>query len=252
WPELAAIPWFPALGDGACASLGMGAVGATVGLTVGTTAAVRVLRDDPAPAVPPGLWCYRLDARRTVTGRATSNAGNVFAWLRHVLALPPADELEAQLSAMRPAAHGLTVVPRLVPERPPYGGSDGASMAGMTAATTPVEIARAWLEAAAFTMADALDAVEADAGRATEVVAGGGALHASPAWARMVADALGRPLRLAPDPETTLRGAALMALERLGVIGDAMAVATADRAGEVLQPDVEAHEVYRAARAGSR
>jgi gluconokinase len=250
WPELASIPWFPALGDGACASLGMGAVGRTVGLTVGTTAAVRVLRDDPAPVVPPGLWCYRLDARRTVMGRATSNAGNIFAWLRHVLALPPADELEAQLSAMRPAAHGMSVVPRLVPERPPRpGGPERAVMAGMTPATGPVEIARAWLEAAAFTMADALDAVEADGGRAAEVVAGGGALHASPAWARMVADALGRPLRLAPDPETTLRGAALGALERLGVIGDAMALAAADRAGVVLQPDAEAHEVYRAARA---
>jgi gluconokinase len=252
WPELASIPWFPALGDGACASLGMGAVGRTVGLTVGTTAAVRVLRDDPAPVVPPGLWCYRLDARRTVAGRATSNAGNVFAWLRHVLALPPADELEAQLSAMRPAAHGLTVVPRLVPERPPYGGSDGAVMAGMTPATGPVEIARAWLEAAAFTMAAALDAVEADAGPAAEVVAGGGALHASPAWARMVADALGRPLRLAPDPETTLRGAALIALERLGVIGNATEFAAADCEGVVLQPDFEAHEVYRAARALTR
>jgi gluconokinase len=249
WPELASIPWFPALGDGACASLGMGAVGSTVGLTVGTTAAVRVLRDDPAPVVPPGLWCYRLDARRTVRGRATSNAGNVFAWLRRVLALPPADELEAQLSAMRPAAHGMTVVPRLVPERSPYGGPEGAVMAGMTPATGPVEIARAWLEAAAFTMADALDAVEADGGRAAEVVAGGGALHASPAWARMVADALGRPLRLAPDPETTLRGAALVALERLGVIGDAMEFAAGDRAGGVLQPDAGAHEVYRAARA---
>ncbi|HVH11948.1 MAG TPA: FGGY family carbohydrate kinase, partial [Longimicrobium sp.] len=31
WPELASIPWFPALGDGACASLGSGAVGARVG-----------------------------------------------------------------------------------------------------------------------------------------------------------------------------------------------------------------------------
>ena len=76
WPELAAIPWFPALGDGACASLGMGAVGPRIGLTVGTSAAVRVLREDAEPAVPDGLWCYRLDARRTVCGRAISNGGN--------------------------------------------------------------------------------------------------------------------------------------------------------------------------------
>jgi gluconokinase len=251
WPELASVPWLPALGDGACASLGMGAVGSTVGLTVGTTAAVRVLSADAHPVVPDALWCYRLDARRTVRGRATSNAGNIFAWLRHVLVLPPGDELEAQISAMSPAAHGLTVVPRLVPERPPRpAGPEMAAVGGLTAATGPVQIARAWLEAAAFTMADALDAVEAVAGPAAEVVAGGGALHASPAWARIVADALGRPLRLAPDPETTLRGAALVALERLGAIEDALNFAAGDSAGVVLQPDPEAHRVYRTARKG--
>lgn len=218
WPELAAIPWFPALGDGACASLGMGAVGRRIGLTVGTSAAVRVLREDPQPAVPDGLWCYRLDERRTVCGRAVSNGGNGFAWLTRTLRLPPPEELEALLAAMRPGAHGLTVVPRLVAERPPrHDGPRPALIAGLTAGTGPVEIARAWLEASARAMAEAVDAVEAAFGPADEVVAGGGALQASPAWTRIIADALGRPMRLSPHHEATLRGAALLALERMGV-----------------------------------
>ncbi|HEU0302167.1 MAG TPA: FGGY family carbohydrate kinase, partial [Longimicrobium sp.] len=246
WPELARVPWFPAVGDGACASLGTGAVGRRVGLTVGTSAAVRVLRDDAEPAVPDGLWCYRLDERRTVCGRATSNGGNGYAWLRRTLRLPGPAGLEAQLAAMRPGAHGLAAVPRLVPERPPRPqGSETAVIAGLTAATGPVEIARAWLEAAAVGMAEALDAVEASFGRAEEVVAGGGALHASPAWTRIVADALGRPFRLSPHPEATLRGAALLALERIGAIGDAAAHAAADEAGERIDPDPAAHAVYR-------
>ncbi|HEX5868825.1 MAG TPA: FGGY family carbohydrate kinase [Longimicrobium sp.] len=217
WPELAAIPWFPALGDGACASLGMGAAGRRIGLTVGTSAAVRVLREDEDVVVPDGLWCYRLDERRTVCGRAMSNAGNGFAWLARTLRLPPADELEAALAAMAPGAHGLAVVPRLVAERPPRpAGPETAAIAGLTAATGPVEIARAWLEASAEAMAEGVGAVEAAFGAADEVVAGGGALHASPAWTRISADAIGRPLRLSPHHEATLRGAALLALERIG------------------------------------
>lgn len=246
WPELADVPWFPALGDGACASLGMRASGARVGMTVGTSAAVRVLRADAEPVVPPGLWCYRLDERRTVCGRALSNGGNGYDWLRRTLALPPADELESLLGAMAPAAHRLTVVPRLVAERPPEpAGPPTASLAGVTLATGPVEIARAWLEAEAFAMADALDAVEAAFGPAEEVVAGGGALHASPAWARIVADVFGRPLRLSADHETTMRGAALLALERLGALPDAAAYAPSAGEGDRLEPDATAHEIYR-------
>jgi gluconokinase len=245
WPELAGIPWFPPLGDGACASLGMGAVGRRVGLTVGTSAAVRVLREDADAAVPDGLWCYRLDARRTVCGRALSNGGAGFAWLRRTLQLPPAEELEARLMAMAPGAHGLSVIPRLLPERPPRdAGPEAASIGGMTAATGAVQIARAWLEASAVEMAGALDAVEAAFGPADEVVAGGGALNASPAWTRIIADALGRPMRLTPHDEPTLRGAALLALERIGAIDDAVALA-AD-GGERIAPDPAAHAVYRA------
>ncbi|HEX6037138.1 gluconokinase [Longimicrobium sp.] len=257
WPELATVPWLPALGDGACASLGMGAIGRRVGLTIGTSAALRVLRADAEPIVPAGLWCYRLDERRTVAGRAMSNGGSVFAWLERTLRLPPADEMERLLAALPPAAHGLTVVPRLLPERPPRPlGPETGLLSGLTQATGPVEIARAWLEAAAFAMADGLDAVEAAFGPADEVVAGGGALHASPAWARIVADALGRPLRLAPHYESTMRGAALLALERVGAIDDAVAFAARAAEAEArggdggarLEPDGAAHAVYRAAR----
>jgi gluconokinase len=222
WPELAEVPWFPALGDGACASLGSGACGARLAITVGTSAAVRALRDDAA-AVPEGLWCYRLDARRTVAGRALSNAGSAFAWLRRTLALPPADELEAALAAEPPGAHHLTVVPDLLGERPPLSGAPGASVEGLTLETTPVRIARAWMEAVAARIADAVRAVEAEVGPAAEIVAGGGALHASPTWARMIARALGRPMVLTAEAELTVRGAALVALERIGALGDAMA-----------------------------
>ena len=222
WPELAAVPWMAALGDGACASLGSGACGRRLALTVGTSAAVRVLRETAGPVVPPGLWCYRLDARRAVWGRALSNAGNVHAWLRRTLRLPEREALDAALASPEARAHGLTVHPELVGERPPLEAGPGAAVAGLTLATTPEQIARAWLEAAAERIGEAVRATEAVFGEAEEIVAGGGALHASPAWARMIARTVGRPMWLAADAEVTARGAALLALERIGALEDAL------------------------------
>ena len=219
WPELARVPWFPALGDGACATIGSGADRAgTLALTVGTSAAVRVLREGAVERVPDGLWLYRLDARRTVAGRALSNAGNGFDWLRRTLRLPRADRLEALLAAMEDGPPPRPrVVPALVGERPPLSErAEVAAMAGMTMDTSPVELWRAWMEAVAARIADAVAAVEAEYGRADEVVASGGALHASAAFRRAVERALGRPLALRGHADETARGAALVALERLG------------------------------------
>jgi gluconokinase len=221
WPELARVPWFPALGDGACATLGSGAgrPGA-IALTVGTSAAVRVLREGAVERVPEGLWMYRVDARRTVAGRALSNAGNGFDWLRRTLRLPRGERLEARLAAMDDdPPPPLDVIPALVGERPPLSERhEVAAIGGMTMATSPVELWRAWTDAVAARVVDAVAAVEAEYGRADEIVASGGALHASAAFRRALERALGRPLAVRADGagDETARGAALIALERLG------------------------------------
>ena len=50
WPELRGKPFYLAVGDGAAVNVGAGCVGPDrVALTVGTTGAMRVLLDDPAP-----------------------------------------------------------------------------------------------------------------------------------------------------------------------------------------------------------
>ena len=59
---------------------------ARVALNVGTSAALRIVTDAPAPP-PRGLWRYRLDRRRAMLGGATSEGGNVYAWCRAVLRL---------------------------------------------------------------------------------------------------------------------------------------------------------------------
>jgi len=112
WAELADVPWFPAIGDGAAASIGSGCSGPTrAALTVGTTGALRITLPNVAQ-VPAGLWCYRIDRHRALLGGATSEGGNVIAWLRDTLRIDEdPDVLDRAMSALPPDGHGLTILP---------------------------------------------------------------------------------------------------------------------------------------------
>lgn len=247
WPELREIPWLPPLGDGACANLGSGAVGsARMALTVGTSAAVRVLWEADSLQIPTDLWAYRLDRRRWVVGGALSNGGNVFAHLQRTLSLPAPERQEQLLGTLRPDGHGLTVLPFVAGERSPgWRPHARAAVVGTTQGTTSLHLLQASLEAVAYRIGRVYHLLRRFAGEPDEIIAGGGALEASAYWTQLLSDALGRPLTLSAERETGLRGAALAALERLGVIGrlDAVPVPRGAR----FPPDPVRQQRYAAA-----
>jgi len=90
-------------------------------------------------------------------------------------------------------------------------------IAGLTSATTPDAIARAGLEAVAIECARINRRLDEGFPRAARLVASGGALLSSPAWMQMMADAIGRPVVAGKPREASSRGAALFALEALGL-----------------------------------
>lgn len=245
WPTLRDVPWFPAIGDGAAANIGSGCASPDrVALTVGTTGALRIVRNIVAD-VPAGLWCYRVDAQRALVGGATSEGGNVYAWLRRTLQLPEPQEVEQSLTHMLPDAHGLTILPLWAGERSPgWAGNAKASITGMTMATTPIEILRASLEGVAYRFALIAERLLAGTEQAQIVVSGGG-LHQSAAWTQIVADVLGRALILSQEPEATSRGAALLALEAIGAITDVATLPAND--GAIIMPNLEHYAVYQGA-----
>jgi gluconokinase len=64
WPELRGIPWFPALGDGACDNVGSGCnTRDRFALMVGTSGAMRAVVEADRIEIPDGLFCYRVDAK---------------------------------------------------------------------------------------------------------------------------------------------------------------------------------------------
>ena len=248
WPSLARRPWLPAVGDGALSNLGTGCVGPRrAALVVGTSAALRVLRRE-APSEPPqGLWHYRLDRERLLTGGALSNGGNVFGWMQDLFALGSAGEVEQALRSRSPDSHGLTVLPFLAGERSPRWPLHArGAVVGLTLTTAPLDILQAALEAVALRIGLIWDLLRAAAPEAAEVIASGGALLHSPAWLQIMADVLGHEVIASAEPEGSSRGAALLALE---LAGAGVAEQAPVPLGTTYQPDPERHGRYREARA---
>ncbi len=243
-PALADTPFFPALGDGACNTVGSGATRpGLAALMVGTSAALRLLFADGAPPPPPGLWRYLLDGRRGLLGGALSNGGNLHAWLLRTLRLDdPPEALERRLAAAEPGAHGLDFLPFLAGERNPDYPLDARGLvSGLRLSTTPFDLLQAGLEAVGFRLAAVADRLRAAGHGPDAYLASGGLVH-SPAWARLLADVLGGPVWVSPFPEATARGAALLALEALGRIPTALE--TAPPPGRRIEPDPGRHARY--------
>jgi gluconokinase len=241
WPPLREVPWLAPVGDGACNNLGSGCVSQDrIGVMVGTSGAMRVVWDTPTLEIPPGLWCYRVDRARAVLGGALNDGGNLVEWCRNTFRLGEPDAVERELAAMDPDAHGLTFLPFLAGERSTgWAAHARAVISGLRLNSRPVEILRAGMEAVALRFAMIYELMP----RAKEIVASGGALLHSPAWVRMLADAIGRPILPSLEPEASSRGAALLALEVLGKLGDLRVLPA--QVGDPVVPDPSRHATYQ-------
>ena len=244
WPALAGVPWFPAIGDGAAANIGSGcATPGRVALTMGTSSAMRAVTTADIERLPSGLWCYRVDGRRSLPGGALTEGGMVYTWMLKTLSFSDPKHLDNILATMSPDAHGLTVLPLLAGERSPgWRGDASATIHGLTLATTPLDILRASMEAVAYRIALVYEQLRALLPAAPKIIASGGALVHSPAWGQIMADALGRPITLSQAEEASARGAALLALEALGALPSISAAP--DLLGETWQPNPNHHAIY--------
>ena len=209
--------------DTAAAMLGGGLLRpGPVQLTVGTGAQIVTPKDAPAPdprgrthlyravtAEPPDLW-YSM--------AAIQNAGLALEWVRKVLGVSW-DEVYEEAFAVPPGAGGVAFLPYLSGERtPPFDPGARGAWAGLGLDHGRGHLLRAALEGVAFALREGLEALEGAGTPVDELrLAGGGAGGAGGSgepWRQLLADVLGRPLRLLPDGVSAVasaRGAALLA-----------------------------------------
>ena len=254
WPALAGVPWLRALGDGACANIGSGAISNNrIALTLGTSGAMRIITPAPPGAawrVPDELWAYRLDREHAVLGGALSNGGNFRRWLSELTGTFGDTAATRAVAKLPPDGHGLTLLPFVAGERSPGWHPDATgAVTGLTLATSAIDLVRAGLEAVAYRFAQIYDALLPITTPDHQIVANGGAIVSSPEWTQIIASVLNRDILTLPaGDEATARGAALMALRTAGVLPDLASVPDPALLGSLVPARADHVATYRTAR----
>lgn len=168
-------------------------------------------------------------------------AGSLVGWLRDGLGIIRQARDVEPLARRVGDTGGVMLVPALTGLGAPYWDPNARGLiVGITRGTTAAHIARAALEAIAFSVADVVASMDRDAGVALPRLRVDGGAAANDLLMQIQADVLGRPVDRPAMLETTALGAALLAGISAGLYADADAVASARRVDRVFEPQIDA------------
>ncbi len=238
--------------DAYAASVGSGAVDpGVVGLACGTwhSFVMPVERGWPADLVHSGVSVFPHPGPTGFAVLVTDpNGMSVIDWARSLTGLT-IDELDGRLSEAEPgpghvlADPGFTPLPH-VDATPGFGGS----VAGLTLATTSVDIVRALLEGIACRFVDSLDVLRRHGIVPTLVRATGGGAH-STWWLQLHADLSGLPVEVVAQDEPGAFGAAILAGVGAGIYPNVSeAVSRLVRVDRRFEPDGDRGARYASVR----
>jgi gluconokinase len=235
--------------DGPLANLGLGAVHPGVAAcSIGTSGALRLMVEGPAVDPRRSVFCYALVPGRWIVGGAINNGGAVLRWAGEALAPDLGAHPEAQLlelAAKVPAgSEGLLMLPYLLSERAPHWSSVArGAYVGLTRHHGRAHLVRAGLEGVCLQLALVLASVR-DAGNDVREIRATGGFARSELWRQMLADALGMPIGFAAGHEGSAFGAALLAMDALGMVDGIERAAQLVDIEHVVEPDEAAARVY--------
>ncbi|MGQ9814277.1 MAG: xylulokinase [Candidatus Roseilinea sp.] len=241
-------------GDGACATVGSGAIRAGdaytyIGSSAWVATSVREPLLDPYRRI---ITFAHLDPALLFSLGPMQAAGGAFDWLDRLFncqtdAGPAYDELDALAAATPPGAGGVLYLPYLLGERSPHWNPRArAAFVGLSMAHGRAEMARAVLEGVAFNLRWILDTLQSQGASIQRMsVIGGGAKSA--VWRQMLADIYGVPLlRPRLDATATALGAAIAGGIGVGLFSGFDVVARLIPVTEAEQPIADHVQRYAA------
>ncbi len=242
--------------DQACAALGAGVVDSQMALySIGTTEVIAAVIENPSNSLPEkNVPCYP----HVVTGKhlaliGSQTGGRLLEWFRQTF-------VRVADSKVRPAATPIEGLIELIDDQPgdlillPYFAGSGSvrndpaakgALIGLTFETRLEEIVKALLEGITYEQAAGLSHVP-EIDRQVKMFRCGGGGSRSPAWLRIKANILGRPIETLKVEDAACLGAALLAGCGIGIFDSPQtAVATIIRTGQRFEPDQKKHRHYR-------
>jgi gluconokinase len=235
--------------DGPLANLGVGAVRHGVAAcSIGTSGALRVMVQSPAIDPQRRVFCYALLPGHWIVGGAINNGGAVLRWAGEALAPDLGPHPEAQLlelaAQVPPGSEGLLMLPYLLSERAPHWSSLArGAYVGLTRHHGRGHLVRAALEGVCLQLALVLASVREAGNEVREIRATGGFARSS-LWRQMLADALGMPIGFPAGHEGSAFGAALLAMDALGLVEGIDRAADLVGIDDVVEPEAGAAAVY--------
>lgn len=118
-----------------------------------------------------------------------------------------------------------------------------ASFLGLTLDTQREDVLRAVLKGVCFSLREIVEIVEGIVGKFERIRASGG-FTASPTWCQLLADVLGRPFDVHPEPHASVRGAALLAMKAIGWISSWKDLPSGRRSAAHYEPTPKLASVY--------
>jgi gluconokinase len=235
--------------DGPLANLGVGAVHHGVAAcSIGTSGALRLMVERPAVDPQRRVFCYALLPGHWIVGGAINNGGAVLRWAGEALAPdlgPHAEGHLLELAADVPAgSEGLLMLPYLLSERAPHWSTVArGAYVGLTRHHGRGHLVRAALEGVCLQLAVVLASVR-DAGNEVDEIRATGGFARSDLWRQMLADALGMPIGFPAGHEGSAFGAALLAMDALGMVDGIDRAAGLVQIEDVVEPEAGAAAVY--------
>ncbi len=191
--------------DCGAANIGLGVLESGIyAAAIGTSMCAALISDKPVKGQDLIVWPYLYDAKRlSYYFAGGSTAGAIVKWFRQTmcqyeLAVEKAggrnayDVLNEQAANIPVGSEGLIVLPYFMGERSPIWDSDAkGTMVGLSLAHTKAHIYRAFLEAVAFSLRDAVEATGENVG---EYILLAGGVTKSKLWRQIFADVTGYPI----------------------------------------------------------
>lgn len=191
--------------DCGAANIGLGVFESGIyAAAIGTSMCAALISDQPVKGKGLIAWPYLYDAKRLSYYFAGGNtAGAIVKWFRQTLCQFEVeaektggqnayDVLNEQATNIAAGSDGLIVLPYFMGERSPIWDSDAkGTILGLSLAHTKAHIYRAFLEAVAYSLRDAMEATGEHLG---EYILIAGGVTRSKLWRQIFADVTGYPV----------------------------------------------------------
>lgn len=255
--KLGLLPGMPVIAGGidcGAANIGLGILDSGVfAAAIGTSMCAALISDRPVKGKGLIVWPYLYHAKKLSYNFAGGNtAGAIVKWFRNTIGdreyeIESAggknayDILNEQAAEIPAGSEGLVVLPYFMGERSPVWDSDAkGTIMGLSLTHTKGHLYRAFLEAVAYSLRDAMEAAGEELG---EYILIAGGVTKSAVWRQIFADVTGYPVVCPIHDAEANMGDVILAGIGTGTL-TYEEVKKWQVLGEKIMPDAKNHETY--------